>query len=582
MVFASSGWLWALLVLPLITVIGMLLARHDSDRVARLVARSLWPRVVRRDADYWRALRLGLVLVGALGIVLALARPQWGMLREKIEREGVDVVLVIDTSGSMATEDVAPNRLFLARSAVSSLVTRLEGDRFALVAFEGEAYPLVPLTLDADAVGLFLETIEPGTVPAPGTSLGQGLVRGLDLFVDKERRNKVMVLVSDGEDLEGDVETAVSRARQMGVVVHTVGVGTVQGQPVPSFDREGRRAGFKKAEDGTVVVSHLNTSTLETIARETGGRAFVITPQDASLSGLAAVIEGMEQKGLAREFTYRRKERFQIPLAVGLASLALAGALPLRRVSRPGRRARSLTGPAVIAFVALGMLPAHASAETQGGVIDEVLLRAPRLTAAARKAYEQGNQPEALTGFEQAARLRPQAAGARFNLADGLYKQRKYDQAEAIYRELAKDSGAELAPAAAFNLGNSLYQKQDYAGAIQAYRQALRAKATEEDARRNLELALRALKREQQRQERQQSQQDQKQQKQSGGQQRPQPSPQTPKSQEERERERFQQETGMPKERAMQLLDALQRNERDEQRKALAAHRVERKGAKDW
>src|SRR6185503_18902433 len=98
------------------------------------------------------------LLAGAAGIVLALARPQWGIVREKVEREGVDVVLALDTSGSMATADVSPNRFFLARAALMTLIARLEGDRFGLIAFEGEAYPLVPLTLDADAVGLFLDS----------------------------------------------------------------------------------------------------------------------------------------------------------------------------------------------------------------------------------------------------------------------------------------------------------------------------------------------------------------------------------------------------------------------------------------
>jgi Ca-activated chloride channel family protein len=573
MVFAASGWLWSLLLVPLMAGIGVAAARHDANRVARLVARALWPRVVRRDAGYWPGIRLTLALVGAVGMVLALARPQWGIVREKIEREGVDVVLAVDTSGSMATEDVAPNRLFLARSALSSLVAQLEGDRFALLAFEGDAYPLVPLTLDVDAIGLFLETLESGTLPAPGTSLGQGLSRGLDLFADKERRNKVMVLVSDGEDLEGEVDAAVARARQMGVVVHTVGVGTAQGQPVPNYDRDGQRQGFKKAEDGSVVVSRLNTATLDAIARGTGGRMFVVTPQDSSLSGLARAIEGLEEKGLSREFAYRRKERFQIPLAVGLAGLALAAVLPLWR--KAGVRGFLLWG----GFVLTPLLSGRAAAETRASVADEVALKAVRATAAARKAYSQGNHPEALARFEEAARLRPQDVRARFNLADALYKQGKYEQAEAIYRELASDRRTGLASAAAFNLGDTLYQKQDYAGAVQAYRQVVRAKVTDEDARRNLELALRALKR--QKQEQPQKPQDRNQ-RQPPGNEQPQPSPRTQKNQEQREQERFQRETGMPKERAMQLLDALQRNEREEQRKALAARRAERKGAKDW
>src|SRR6266571_9401282 len=143
-----------------------------------------------------------------------------------------------------------------------------------------------------------------------------------------------MVLVSDGEDLEGDIEDAVAKAKAAGVVVHTVGVGTEVGQPVPDFDREGRRVGFKRDGSGTVVVSRMNPATLEAIARDTGGKAFRITPIDTTLSALAAAIEGMEQKTLAREFSYRRKERFQVPLAVGLGSIALGLLLPL-----PARRA---------------------------------------------------------------------------------------------------------------------------------------------------------------------------------------------------------------------------------------------------
>ncbi|PYQ19256.1 MAG: aerotolerance regulator BatB, partial [Acidobacteria bacterium] len=304
-IFEAPAWLLGLLALPAIAGLEAWLTRRDRDRTALLVARPLWARVVRRPGERWRFARLGLLLLGATGIVLALARPQWGIVREKVEREGVDVVLVLDSSGSMATEDVSPNRFFLAKQALAALIARLEGDRFGLVAFEGEAYPLVPLTLDADALGLFLETMEPGIVPAPGTAVGGGVAKGLDLFVDKDRRNKVMVLVSDGEDLEGDIEDAVGKAKAAGVVVHTVGVGTEAGQPVPDFDREGRRVGFKRDGSGTVVVSRLNPATLEAIARGTGGKAFRITPTDTSLSALAAAIEGMEQKTLAREFSYR-------------------------------------------------------------------------------------------------------------------------------------------------------------------------------------------------------------------------------------------------------------------------------------
>jgi len=631
-IFASPAWLVALLALPLLAGLEVWLARHDRDRLARLVSRPLWGRVVRRPGERWRWLRLALVLLGAAGLVVALARPQWGIVREKVEREGVDVVLVLDTSGSMATPDVAPSRFFLARQALLQLIARLEGDRFALVAFEGEAYPLVPLTLDADALGLFLETVEPGIVPAPGTSLGVGLAKGLDAFVDKERRNKVMVLVSDGEDLEGEIEEAIRRAKEAGVVVHAVGVGTEGGQPVPDVDAEGRVTGYKRDESGGAVVSRLNLLTLDAIARGTGGKAFRITPADTSLSALASAIEGMEQKTLAREYSYRRKERFQVPLAFGLACLILGLLMPPPPLRWRRRRALEEAVPRAAVLLLASLLapaawaqapppagpssppPAPAAAEAprrSGTVLDELLLRPRRATEAGRAEYTRGNHPQALSAFERAAAARPEDPATRFNVADGLYKNGRYDEAAAIYRALGADAASKVAVASRYNLGNSLYQKQDYKGAVQAYRDALRVAPGDADTRRNLELALRALKEQEEQQKRQQSRsqdgrdkQDQKDQKQQDKQekdqkqdqkqqqdqqkqnqqgqdkkQQVQPRPQTP---EERQAERFKQEAGMPQERAMQLLDALQQNEKAEQKRLLALKRAQKKKGKDW
>lgn len=579
MSFASPFWLWALLLLPALALAEAWATRRDRDRTARLVARALWDRVLRRPAEGWRYLRLWLLVLGASGFVVALARPQWGIVREKVEREGVDVVLVLDTSGSMATEDLPPSRFFLARAAVMSLVSRLEGDRFGLVAFEGEAYALVPLTLDADAVGLFLETTEPGIVPGPGSSLGSGLAKGLELFVDRERRNKAMVLVSDGEDLEGDIEESVRRAKQTGVVVHTVGVGTEQGQPVPDVDREGNRTGYKKHEDGSPVVSRLHAETLEAIARGTGGRFVRLSPTDAGLGPIASAIEGMEQKGLVGEWSYRRKERYQIPLAAGLAFLTSGLLLPLPLK----RRVKALRTAAAVACAAL-FLPSAASAET-GNVWDEVTLRPRRLTAAGRKAYAQGDHKAALSAFEGAAASRPDDPQARFNVADGLYKAGKFDEAAALFRNLGTDAAAPLAGPSRYNLGNALFQKQDFAGAVQAYRDALHALPADADTRRNLELALGELKKQQEQKQQQQSQdqsQNPQQQPKAGQDQKQGEPPPRPQSDEEKERERFQKEAGMPKERAMQLLSALQQNEKDEQKKLLAKKRVTKKRTKDW
>jgi TolA-binding protein len=360
---------------------------------------------------------------------------------------------------------------------------------------------------------------------------------------------------------------------------------------------------------------------------------FRLTPQDTSLSRLASAIEGMEQKALAQEYTYRRKEHFQAPLAAGLMCLVAGLMLPLPRLRRTAAAARA----AVLCMLWLSPLRADAqvaqtpAAPQASSLVDELLLRPRRATAEGRAQYERGNHPQALAAFERATASRPRDLAARFNLADGLYKNGRYDEAGALYRALGADAGSPVAEPSRFNLGNSLYQKQDYRGAAKAYREALRLRPDAEDARRNLELALRAL-REQEQQKKQQEQQrdrnkkdqdqdqdkqqqdqdkkqqekqdskqqpqqnrDQKQQNRDQGQdqkgkdeQKPQPSPQPgqdqqqPRNPQEQADQRFRQEAGMPRERAMQLLDALQQNEKAEQKKLLALKRAQRKKGKDW
>jgi tetratricopeptide (TPR) repeat protein len=331
----------------------------------------------------------------------------------------------------------------------------------------------------------------------------------------------------------------------------------------------------------------------------------------------------MEQKSLAREYSYRRKERFQVPLAVALAALTLGLLLPpppLRKKRRASavdasRKATVLLMAAAIASPAWAQAPAAPSSpppvndaqpapspatvanpeRRAGGVVDEVLLRPRRATEEGRAEYARGSHPQALSAFERAAAARPQDPATRFNVADGLYKNGKYDEAAALYRALGSDPVSPLAGAARYNLGNSLYQKQDYRSAVQAYRDALQVAPRDEDARRNLELALRALKEQEEQQKRQQEQKDQKQQdqknqqsqqqqnqKQQGQQQKGPQQQQRPQTPEEREAERFRKEAGMPKERAMQLLDALQQNEKAEQKRLLALKRAQKKKGKDW
>lgn len=576
MEFAAPLWLLVLAVIPLLVAMEAWCVRRDRERTARIVARALWPKVVARPAELWRWVRLGLLSLGVVGMALALAGPRWGVVREKIEREGVDVVFVVDTSGSMAAEDVQPNRFALARLTLMSLFNLLEGDRLALVALEGEAYPLVPLTLDAGAVALFLETMEPGMLPTPGTSLGSGLEAALSLFVDEQRANKVVVLVSDGEDLEGAVERGLRAARSRGVIIHTVGVGTTAGAPVPHVDAEGRRQGFKKDRDGTVVISRLDEGVLQRLARETGGVYTRATPANSGVRQIAAAVRRMEQKSLAQEYSYRPKERYQWPLGVALLAFTAGLILPLPLRRQP----RAFVLAMVLAW---GAVPAHASE-----LLGEITLKPQRETRAGRKAWREGNYPFALERFSSASSSRPEDERALFNRASALVASGRVEEAMPVLEALGNRATSPLAAAARYNLGNARFARQDFTGAIQAYRAALELIPGDENTRRNLELALRRLKEQQQQQRqdqgggqqverRESSQEDQ--QRPGDGQKPLEPRQQTP---EEQERQRFEREVGMPKERAVQLLEALQQNEKTEHKRRLAKFREGKREGRDW
>jgi tetratricopeptide (TPR) repeat protein len=251
-----------------------------------------------------------------------------------------------------------------------------------------------------------------------------------------------------------------------------------------------------------------------------------------------------------------------------------------------------------------GASPSPAAAPKLPGPLDEVLLRPRRLTAAGRSEYDKGNHPAALESFEKASASRPHDPRAKFNVADGLYKNGKYPEAGTMYKALGQDAKSPVALPSRFNLGNTLYQQKDWKGAIDAYRDALRLAPGDADTLRNMELALRELKKQEEQQKKDQQDQKKKQdkdqqgkqdqndgkgqdQKQDPKDQRAQNKPQDgkpsrPETPEEREQKRFQQETGMPKERAMQLLEALQQNEKAEQKKLLAAQRAQKKKGKDW
>ena len=262
-------------------------------------------------------------LLGVSFLLLALVRPQWGARYETIKRRGVDLVIVLDTSLSMDTQDVPPNRLEKAKHEIRALIDRLQGDRVGLVVFAGMSQVNCPLTIDQNAVRLFLDIIDTTVIPLPGTNIGEALRTATRAFNPGEQRYKVLILVTDGESLEGDPLRAAQEAAKAGVVIYALGVGTTAGQPIPLHDDKGNVVGYKKSKDGSVVVSRLDENSLANLASITGGQYFHATPGEEEVERIATLVSQMDRKEFQSRQYLTLVDRFQIPLGMALFLVVL-------------------------------------------------------------------------------------------------------------------------------------------------------------------------------------------------------------------------------------------------------------------
>jgi Ca-activated chloride channel family protein len=318
MTFAAPRLLWLVLLAPLAAAAAAALWRRRLRADAAWAARGLWDRLLPAYSAGRLALSVACVALAVLGLTLALARPRWGGAQEKVERRGVDVVFLLDSSLSMAAPDVPPSRLFVAKTLVRRLSQEMPGDRVALVQTEGEGMMLAPLTLDGAVLDLLLDTVEAGSLPRPGTELAAGIDTALRLFGPQRQKHRALVILSDGEDHGGGLDAAAAKLKDSGVVVFALGVGTPEGSPIPLGD-----GNFKHDQQGDVVITHLHEDTLEPLARATGGAYLRVTSAATDPAPILRQIDRLEKRTLESETVVTREERFQWPLLLTAAALLL-------------------------------------------------------------------------------------------------------------------------------------------------------------------------------------------------------------------------------------------------------------------
>ena len=512
MQFAHSIWLLAgVAACGILAVSFYFFQKKSTAALQEFASGRLLEKLTLGVSPKKRMIKRVILVLAVASIFVALARPQMGFQWKEVKRKGIDILVAVDTSKSMLAEDVKPNRLERSKFGIMDFVSKLEGDRVGLLPFAGKAFLMCPLTIDYDAFRNSLEALDTEIIPEGGTDLASAIYEAEAAF-QNDANHKILVLVTDGEDLEGEALSAATEAKNRGLTIHTVGVGTPSGELIP-LTSGGKDGVFVKDETGQPVKSRLDETMLQEIAGATGGR---YEPLGQRAEGLEAIyrekLSLVPKQELAERLQRVPIERFQWPLMLALILLLMEFAIsdrkrsrknfPIiktayRRIPKIGRvaGATSVGVLVLLAILFLGFGGAHAS---PGG---------------AETAYKTGDYDLAVERYRSEAQKSPEEPQLQFNLGAAAYKGKQYPEALTSFKRALNVQDIHLQNQSYYNMGNTLYRQgeetekqnpqqtiQHWESSIQAYDNALKLKPDDQDAEFNKEFVkkrLEALKKDQ-------------------------------------------------------------------------------------
>ncbi len=565
--FEHPLYLWYLLAVPVLAIGFFFLSRWQKGLLVRFVGHLLIPQLAPEASTAKRFLKQSILLLALACMILTIANPQIGTRMEEVKREGIDLFVAMDVSLSMKAEDIRPSRLEKAKRDVSELLRKLTGDRVGLVVFAGDAFVQFPLTADYAAADLFLSAIDVDAVPIPGTMIGQAIDVALKSFSKDAPTQKAIVVVSDGENTEGDVMGAVEDAKKAGVRVYAIGMGTPEGGPIPIYDKNGTRTDYKRDGSGSIVLSKLDETMLQQIASSTGATYHRATSGGNEIDDIFKELSSLQKVEFGSKQLTGFESRYQYPLAFAILLLLIDVLLSERRGKLFAHLKKFL--PAAAASMTLAMLSTQAVAQTVRAHVSD-----------GNRAYKNGRYTDAEVEYKKALAKNPKSKEAAVDLGSAYYKQQRFDEA---LRQYANAGEAMKSPqeqsTAYYDAGNSLFKMEKYREAIGAYKQALKINPKDDDARYNLAMSLEKLK---QQQNQQNKQQQQKQQQQQQNQQQNQQQQQQQQQAKQQQMPRIAKKEQMPKDEADRILETLRNNEKQIQKNLHKREAVRIKVEKDW
>ncbi len=272
--FAHSEYLYLLYTLPVLILLFWYYQYKKGKMLKKFAQNKMHKVLFPMRSKIKSSLKFGMVLFSIILIIFALANPQFGSKIEEVKQVGIDVYILLDVSLSMTAQDIKPSRLAKAKYEIAQLIQKLRGDRIGLIVFAGDAFIQFPLTSDYSAANLFLNAVSTHSVPEPGTAIAPAIELAVKSFKKDTKSEKAIVLITDGEDHQGDLKQAVNDAVKKGILIYAIGMGSPNGVPIPIFDASGHQIGYKKDRQGNVVLTKLDEATLKEITSLGGGKYY--------------------------------------------------------------------------------------------------------------------------------------------------------------------------------------------------------------------------------------------------------------------------------------------------------------------
>ena len=583
--FEDPIYLYLLVLIPILALVRFVSYRNQRKRLRKFgdpeLLKQLMPDVsrFRPSVKFW-------VLLGALALLIVmLARPQLGTKISHEKRVGIETIIAMDISNSMLAEDVVPSRLDRSKMMVENLVDHFTNDKIGLIVFAGDAFVQLPITSDYVSAKMFLSSISPSMMASQGTDIARAIDMATHSFTQEEGIGKAIIVITDGEDHEGGALEAAKAAKDMGMRVYVLGVGSANGAPIPISGT----GDYMKDRTGNTVMSALNEEMCKQVAQAGGGAYIHVENNSAAQQQLDNELDKLSKKETSTTVYSEFDEQFQ---AVGILVLLLLiieicildRRNPLlKRVSLFNRgKWREVKGERIpqarILLLFIISLMSFFSPLTSHGQTDRQYIRQ------GNKLFRSGDYPNAEVSYRKAIEKNPKNPQAVFNLGNALMAQKKDSAAVVQFESASKLETNPLRKAKAFhNMGVVCQSHKMYGEAIEAYKSALRLNPADDETRYNLVLCKHQQQKQQQNQQQnQQSNNDDKKDDKKDQKQDQQKDQQ--KDQQDDKKQQEQQKPQMSKENAEQLLNAAIQNEKQTQDKLKKAQQQpqRRSTLKNW